>query len=169
TLLPDGEVFANGGSANFNDLTTAVYQSELYNILTGTWTLGATAAIPRLYHNSSLLLTDGSVLTAGGGAPGPVNELNAEIYYPPYLYLKDGSGNPAPRPTVISTPSSITVGQGFLLTVGANDKISSINLIRVGANTHDFNSEQRLIPLPFTQNGTQISATLNASPQLMPP
>jgi Domain of unknown function (DUF1929) len=109
------------------------------------------------------------VLTAGGGAPGPVNELNAEIYYPPYLYLKDGSGNPAPRPTVISAPSSITVGQGFLLTVGANDKISSINLIRVGASTHDFNSEQRLIPLPFTQNGTQISATLNASPQLMPP
>jgi hypothetical protein len=40
-LLPDGEVLANGGSANFNDLTTSVYQSELYNRLTGTWTLGA--------------------------------------------------------------------------------------------------------------------------------
>ena len=170
TLLPDGEVFANGGSTNFNDLTTAVYQSELYNRLTGTWTLGATAANPRLYHNSSLLLPDGSVLTAGGGAPGPVNELNAEIYYPPYLYLKDGSGNPAPRPTIVSAPSTaLTLGQNFLVTVGANDQIRMINLIRVGADTHDFNPEQRLIPVPFTQSGTQITATLSASAELAPP
>ena len=49
----------------------------------------------RLYHSTSLLLPDGSVLTAGGGAPGPVTNLNAEIYYPPYLFKKDGSGQPA--------------------------------------------------------------------------
>ena len=55
------------------------------------------------------------------------------------------------------------------MTVGANDKISMINLIRVGADTHDFNPEQRLIPVPFTQSGTQITATLSASPELAPP
>ena len=120
----------------------------------------------------SLLLPDGSVLTAGGGAPGPVNELNAEIYYPSYLYLQDGSGNPAPRPTIVSAPSTstaLTLGQNFLVTVGANDQIGVINLIRVGADTHDFNSEQRLIPVPFTQSGTQITATLSASAALAPP
>src|SRR5262249_15602654 len=150
TLLPDGNVLASGGSLNFNDLSTAVYQSEIYSPSTGTWTLDATAAMPRLYHNSALLLPDGSVLTAGGGAPGPVNELNAEIYYPPYLYLQDGSGNPAPRPTIVSAPSAPTLNQSFLITVGANDQIGKINLIRVGADTHDFDSEQRLIPLPYT-------------------
>jgi hypothetical protein len=169
TLLPDGSVLASGGSLNFNDLSTAVYQSEIYSPSTGTWTLDATAAVPRLYHNSALLLPDGSVLTAGGGAPGPVNELNAEIYYPPYLYLQDGSGNPAPRPTIVSAPSALTLNQSFLVTVGANDRIGKINLIRVGADTHDFDSEQRLIPLPYTQSGTQITATLSASPQLAPP
>ena len=172
TLLPNGQVFASGGSTNFNDLTTAIYQSEVYNRTTGTWTLDATAAEPRLYHNSALLLPDGSVLTAGGGAPGPVNELNAEIYYPAYLYLQDGSGNPAPRPTIISAPSTstaLTLGQNFSVTVGANNTISMINLIRVGADTHNFNSEQRLIPVPFTQSGTQITATLSASPELAPP
>ena len=172
TLLPNGQVFASGGSLNFNDLSTAVYQSEIYTASTGTWLLGATAAIPRLYHNSALLLPDGSVLTAGGGAPGPINELNAEIYYPPYLYLQDGSGSPAPRPTIVSAPAASTplfLNQTFLLTVGANDHIGWINLIRVGADTHDFNSEQRLIPLPFTQSGTQITATLLASPELAPP
>ena len=55
------------------------------------------------------------------------------------------------------------------MTVRANDKISKVNLIRVGADTHDFNSEQRLIPVPFTQSGTQITATLSASAHLAPP
>ncbi len=169
TVLADGSVLASAGSAVFNQQTNVAYQTELYIPKTGKWTLGASAAIPRLYHNSALLLPDGSVLTAGGGAPGPVNELNGEIYYPPYLYLQDGSGNPAPRPTVVSAPSSLTNGQTFQLTVGAADTISAINLIRTGSMTHNFNSEQRLIPVQFTQNGTTITATLNAPAQLMPP
>jgi hypothetical protein len=169
TLLADGEILASGGSSVFNQLTNVAYQVEIYNPKTGAWTLGASAAIPRLYHSATLLLPDGSVLTGGGGAPGPVNELNAEIYYPSYLYLKDGSGNPAPRPTIISTPSSIILGQNFSLTVGANDTISSINLIRAGSNTHAFDSEQRLIPVSFSQSGTQITATVNASPEIAPP
>ncbi len=36
------------------------------------------------------------VLVAGGGAPGPLVNLHAEIYYPPYLY--DAAGSFAPRP-----------------------------------------------------------------------
>jgi hypothetical protein len=61
------------------------------------------------------------------------------------------------------------LGQNFLVTVGANDQIRNIKLIRVGADTHDFNPEQRLIPVPFTQSGTQITATLSASAELAPP
>ncbi|MGH6838078.1 MAG: galactose oxidase-like domain-containing protein [Methylocella sp.] len=172
TLLPDGEVLFSGGSGVANELTKVAYQVELYNPSTGTLTLDATAAVPRLYHSTTLLLPDGSVLTAGGGAPGPVNELNAEIYYPPYLYLKDGSGNPAPRPQIISAPSVSTpliLNQTFLVTVGANDTVSKVRLIRVGADTHAFNAEQRLLPLLFTQSGTQVTATLPPSPQLLPP
>jgi len=170
TLLANGQILYSGGSGAENQLTNVAYQAELYNPVTGTWTLDATAAIPRLYHSATLLLPDGSVLTGGGGAPGPINELNAEIYFPPYLYLPDGSGNPAPRPQIISAPSTaLQLGQNFLMTVGANDQISKVNLIRVGANTHSFNSEQRLISLPFTQSGTQITATMNGSPNLAPP
>jgi hypothetical protein len=53
--------------------------------------------------------------------------------------------------------------------MGAKDKVLAINLIRLGADTHDFNSEQRLIPLPFAQNGIQVTATLRASRNLAPP
>jgi hypothetical protein len=31
-------------------------------------------------------------MTNGGGAPGPFRQLNGEIYYPPYLFKKNGSG-----------------------------------------------------------------------------
>ena len=169
TLLPNGQVFASGGSYNWNDLATAVYQSELYDPYTQKWYLAAWSSIPRLYHSNALLLPDGTVLTTGGGAPGPVNELNGQIYYPPYLYKQDGSGQAAARPTIVSAPQALALNQTFQLTVGANDQVGTINLIRVGAPTHDFNPEQRLIPVTFTQNGTQISAWLSASPGLAPP
>ena len=119
TLLPDGEVLVTGGSGVDNQLTNVAYQAEIFNpVYSGNLDArrspAACATIPRLYHSSALLLPDGSVLTGGGGAPGPINELNAEIYYPPYLYLKDGSGNPAPRPTIVSAPSTAIFGPEFL-------------------------------------------------------
>ena len=60
-----------------------------------------------------------------------MDELNAEIYYPYYLYLNDGSGKPAPRPTIVSAPSALKGGQLFSMTVGSNDQIWFINLIRM--------------------------------------
>ena len=172
TLLPDGEILVTGGSGVQNELTNVAYQAEIFNPYSGTsgtWRLAASAAIPRLYHSSTLLLPDGSVLTGGGGAPGPVNELNVEIYYPPYLFAQDGSGNAAPRPQIVSAPSTLQLNQNFSVTVGANDQIVFVDLVRVGSNTHSFNPEQRLISLPFSQTGTTITATLNSPPEAVPP
>lgn len=169
TLLPNGQILASGGSAVSNELTNVAYQTEIFDPVLETWTLGASAAIPRLYHSAALLLPDGSVLTGGGGAPGPVNELNAEIYYPAYLYLKDGSGNPAPRPTIVAAPTRLALGQNFLMTVGSNDQIAAVNLVRVGSSTHAFNPEQRLIPVTFTQNGTTVTGTVDSAPENIPP
>jgi hypothetical protein len=168
TLLPDGNILVTGGSGVENQLTNVAYQAEIFNPSSGTWTLGASASIPRLYHSSTLLLRDGSVLTGGGGAPGPINELNAEIYYPGYLYLKDGSGNPAPRPQIVSAPTQLKLGQNFSVTVGSNDQIGSVNLVRHGSSTHSFNSEQRLIPVPFSQSGTTVTGSVDSAPEKIP-
>jgi len=158
TLLADGQVFVNGGSGEDNTETRVSYDSYIWNPATGTWSLGGTAQNERLYHSTSLLLPDASVLTGGGGAPGPVNQLNAEIYYPPYLYDKDG--NPAPRPALVSATALAQAGTPITLTMGAADPISRVTFLRIGAVTHSFNPQQRVFNLPFTQDGTTVTAQL---------
>lgn len=154
-----------------NELTDVDYQAVFVEVgLAGSSFLpAASASIPRLYHSAAILLPDGSVLTGGGGQVGPVDELNAEIYYSYYLYLNEGSGRPAPRPTIVSAPSALTLGQQFSMTVGSNDQILYISLIRMGFTTHNFDSEQRRIPVHFVQNGAAITASLTNSPESTPP
>ena len=99
TLLPDGTVLRQRRRQSSSDGTTsddAVLPAEIWNPDTETWTTVAPLANGRLYHSTALLLPDGRVLMAGGGAlPGrATDQRNAEIYSPPYLFK-------GPRPTII--------------------------------------------------------------------
>jgi len=169
TILADGKVFVNGGSGEDNQLVRVSYDSYIWDPATGGWTLGGTATNFRLYHSTALLLPDGSVLTGGGGSPGPVDNLNAEIYYPPYLYSKDGSGSPVPRPTIVSASALVQAGQRISLTMGAVDPVSRVTLLRMGAVTHSNNVQQRFFDLTFSQSGTAVTAQLpNNGNNLLP-
>src|SRR5262249_9865687 len=64
-LLPDRTVFVSGGETTAEHADTAALQSEIYHPTTNTWTLGATATVPRMYHSIAMLLPDGRVITAG--------------------------------------------------------------------------------------------------------
>jgi hypothetical protein len=107
-----------------------------------------------------MLLPDGSVLTTGGGAPGPVKNLNAEIYYPGYLY--DAAGQPAARPSLVSAPAllQLHLNQQFAATMGSADPISRVTFVRTGSVTHSFNPDQRFLDLSFTQAGQTLTITL---------
>ena len=170
TVLADGKVLVTGGSAVANQLTGVAYAAEIWDPATGQWTLGANAAKPRLYHSTALLLPDGSVLTAGGGAPGPVKNLNAEIYYPGYLY--DASGQPAARPSLVAAPGllQLHLNQQFAATVGSGDQISRVTLLRTGSVTHSFDPDQRFLELDFIQAGQTLTITLpTADPNVVLP
>ncbi len=168
TVMADGTVLISGGSEVANKLTGVAYQTQIWNPATGQWTAGATAIKPRLYHSNALLLPDASVLTGGGGAPGPVINLNAEIYYPPYLY--DSSGLPATRPVIESaSPLALNGGGTITLAVGPTDTIASLSFVRTGSSTHSNNSDQRFITLPFTQTGQVITAVLPSDPTVLVP
>jgi hypothetical protein len=170
TILADGKVLVTGGSQVPNELTGVAYQAEIWDPATGHWTAGASATKPRLYHSNSLLLQDASVLTAGGGAPGPVNNLNAEIFYPPYLYANDGSGQPAVRPVITTVkPNSFAPGKPINITVGPTDNISRLTFVRMGSATHSNNSDQRFINLPLNQTGRQLATVLPSDPTVLLP
>ncbi len=160
TILANGKVFLNGGSDQANKLVGVTYHSEIWDPATEQWTITASAAIPRLYHSNALLLPDATVLTGGGGAPGPLKNLNAEIYYPPYLYRQDGSGLPADRPILDTAPSSLVWNQEFDATFTSSEPIARVTFIRAGSATHDLNIDQRFIELPFSQT---TSGTLHIS------
>jgi len=169
TVMADGKVWVNGGSSTGNDLVGAVYDSETWNPATGSWTLGATATKARLYHSVSMLMPDGSVLTGGGGAPGPVAQLNAEIYFPPYLYKTDGSGLPATRPGIVTAPSAATWGATIPVAMNNKNTVARMTLVRFGAVTHAFSNEQRFQDVTFTQSGKNLNVTLPASANHAPP
>ncbi len=159
TILADGKVLVTGGSQIANQLTGVAYQAQIWNPGTRAWTAGATATKPRLYHSNSMLLPDATVLTGGGGAPGPVNNLNSEIYYPPYLYAANGT--PAVRPVISATTSKLlNPGDTVNITVGPTEIISRLTFVRTGSATHSNNSDQRFIALSFSQEGQNVTAVL---------
>lgn len=170
-ILADGKVLATGGSTVYNTLTGVNNIAEIWDPTTGQWTRGASGQLARLYHSISLLLPDGSVLVGGGGAPGPLNNRNAEIYYPPYLF--DATGARAARPTLVSAPESIDIGATLHLNVADTSSISRVTLVKTGSVTHSWNMEQRFIELTFqshdSAHGSVISAQAPARAVDAPP
>ena len=177
TDLADGSVLATGGNSSgsqFVDMNAGVYPAELWNPATGNWKTLASMAVTRQYHSTALLLPDGRVLSAGGGVCGECDQVgylakNAEIFTPPYLFKKDGSGQLAPRPTISSAPSA--AGYGSQIQIGTPDasSIQKVALVRLGSVTHDDNMEQRYVPLNFTAGSGSLSATIPANVNVAPP
>ncbi len=156
TILADGKVLATGGSDVWNEMVNVAYTADIWNPATGQWTRGASAQRARLYHSNTVLMPDASVLVLGGGAPGPENNTNVEVYYPPYLYAS--GGGLATRPLIAEAPTTIDVGETFELRLGGTGAISRVTLIKTSSSSHSFNFEQRFVELTFQQNGDRLVA-----------
>ena len=160
-LLPDGTVLVVGGSETKLD-ADAVLAAERYDPDTGTWSVLANSAVPRLYHSVALLLPDGRVWTAGSNFDcegGVANrELRIELYSPPYLFQ-------GPRPSITSAPATVNAQAATTFNVQtpqAND-IAKACLIRCGSVTHGFDADQRYVGLTI-QSHTASQLTLVAPP-----
>jgi YVTN family beta-propeller protein len=145
-VMADGRVVSTGGSMERNKMNGVSYSADVWDPASGQWNVGPAAVKARLYHSISLLLPDASVLVAGGGAPGPQTNTNAEIYYPAYLF--DANGQRAARPSIQQAPTTLEAGTTFA--VQANTAaVSRVTLVRTGSATHTWNSDQRFLDLPF--------------------
>jgi hypothetical protein len=167
-VLADGKVLVTGGSAADDQLIGVTNYAEIWDPATGEWRQGASGSRPRLYHSFALLLPDASVLVGGGGASeeAPLNNLHAEIYYPPYLY--SNSGGFAVRPTIASAPDVVAAGQAFSMQVGSGS-IRRVTLIQAGSATHSINLQQRFVELSFTKEADTLFVQMPTRATDVPP
>jgi galactose oxidase len=163
-------VLVTGGVSGpgFNDLATAVHAAELWSPSTGSWRTLASNSVSRGYHATSLLLPNGRVLHSGSGDGGnQPDQLNAEIFSPPYLFAADGT--PAVRPVVTSAPTAVHYGQTMRLKTPNAATIRKVSLIRLGSVTHAFDMNQRFQWMSFTADPTGITTQTLSNRRLVPP
>jgi hypothetical protein len=167
TMLADGQVLAVGGEATSDQtqVTTGVLPAEIWNPATGQWTVVASMSAARNYHSTATLMPDGTVLVAGGGhedsGTGP-GQYSAQVYSPAYLFN-------GPRPTIASAPASSTYGATMTIDTPDASSIAAVNLVSLGADTHQADMDQHFVPLSFTAGQGTLSVQAPASAALAPP
>jgi YVTN family beta-propeller protein len=152
--LPTGELLVIGGNTSGTQFTdaNAVLAAEIWNPSIDAWRTVASMTLARGYHSTALLLQDGRVISAGGGACGAgcsANHLDAQIYSPPYLFTAGGA--PATRPAITAAPAIGSAGD--TLSLSATGAIAKFSMVRLSATTHAINTDQRYLPVSFTNNG----------------
>jgi galactose oxidase len=171
-VLPNGEVVVTGG-AYFEDEYTPypIFEAEIWNPITRKWRIGASAAIYRGYHSTSVLLTNGVVASCGGGIPGPIATYNCEMYYPPYLFEKRGGKSVlASRPKIRSISSNtVKYGEKISVQMASVDTIREVSLIALSITTHAFNSNQRRLKLKFEVTASGLNVYIPSNANLAPP
>jgi hypothetical protein len=168
TILPNGKVLVDGGSAQDEDASTASLKAEIYDPATNSFSSAGSNAFPRLYHNVQLLLPDATVAIAGGNPQQGVFENHIEIYQPAYLFNSDGSL--ATRPTIgAGTPSSITYGGSFNVPTPDASTIASVVLMKPGSVTHSFDMDQRYVGLSFSAASGSLTVSGPPNSNIAPP
>jgi hypothetical protein len=165
-VLPNGKVMVVGGSTVANTLQGQSLNPEIWDPATEQWSLMSGSQRSRLYHSTALLMKDGRVLVAGGGAPGPEVNTNAEIFSPPYLFNNNGE---AARPSINYAPSEAPYGENIMVSHPDSNNISRATLVKTGAVTHSFNMEQHFIELEFTDTSGGIRVDIPDSANIATP
>ena len=171
-VLPDGKVLAVGGNTSGNKFSDegSVYFAEVWDPATGEWSVLDSMDVPRNYHSVALLQQDGTVFAAGGGLCGncSANHSDAQVFSPGNLF--DENGSFAERPVISSDTTEVDYGATLDLQVTSTDSVDRFNLIRMSTVTHSVNTDQRLVPVSFTDQGDgNFSLAMPADGNIAPP
>lgn len=177
-LLPNGQAVVFSGADKdeviLPGVERPVRQAELFDPKTNSWTALSSSARDRTYHNSAILLPDGSILV-GGHAPidqgyggtgnaAPLDTLgfaqnlkdpSFERFYPPYLYA-------GPRPVLQHSDGQATWGDTLHVVLGSDSApVDRFVLTRLPAQTHITDADARTVILgPGSRDGNSVSLTV---------
>ncbi len=158
-LLADGTVLVVGGG-RLGSYGEPVFGAEIYHPASGTWTVMAAQAAPRMYHSTAVLLPDGRVLSAGE-SHGSLAQ-TGEIFSPPYLFK-------GARPKITTAPGALGYGQAFTVSTPNAAGIKRVALVKAAAVTHSDNFDQRYVDCAFSAGGGTLHATAPPSGNHAPP
>jgi hypothetical protein len=169
-MLANGTVMVEGGepvAGNWTgqaEVSGGVLPAEIWNPGTGQWTTEAPMGATRGYHTSMLLLPDARVLVAGSGHrdPGDPGQYSAQVYSPPYLFN-------GPRPTIASAPAAAAYGSTIAVQTPQASSIRAVNLVDMGASTHQQDFDQHFVPLRFRAGSGTLSVKMPTNPNNAPP
>ncbi|HLW18523.1 MAG TPA: galactose oxidase-like domain-containing protein [Actinomycetota bacterium] len=177
-LLPNGQVVVFSGADKDEVILPGsevpVHQAELFDPATNKWTALSSSVRDRTYHNSAILLPDGSILV-GGHAPinqgygGTGNALpldtlgfahnlkdpSFERFFPPYLYA-------GPRPELNASQAHATWGGTLHAEIAPGSAaIDHFVLTRLPAQTHITDADARTVILGAGQrSGNSVSLNI---------
>ncbi|KAJ3311600.1 hypothetical protein HDU76_003078, partial [Blyttiomyces sp. JEL0837] len=164
-LLPDGTVtFVNGakwgtadGPAGYGMAKDPAFEAVVFNPeapVGQRWKITPPATIPRLYHSSALLMSDGSIATFGSDQQNyDIVDLNPfeyriEVYYPWYFNVNFR------RNQIVESGGDVKLGYNSVLKVLVDDGVhdgrvvdEKVVLIRYSTSAHSTNSDSRFIEL----------------------
>jgi len=145
-LLPDGRVAIAGGNRSAskagNQLSTAEKSIQIWDPAANKVMRGGEEKNARLYHSNLLVLPDGTLASAGGGAPGPVKNRNGQLYFPEYMSART-------RPIICDCPRNVNSGDRFTIKVDEVSEIAKVTATKSGASSHSRNCDTRWLDLDF--------------------
>ncbi|XWS38152.1 hypothetical protein CRYUN_Cryun19dG0105700 [Craigia yunnanensis] len=165
-MLPTGDVLLINGAAKGSAgwgvarepvLNPVLYRPDTPNSDRNTrFEVLSPSMIPRLYHSTAHLLSDGRVLVGGSNPNINYNfsalyptELSLEAFYPPYL------NSTKPRPSIISVKPGLKLGYKqkvsieFSLKGNVNQADVYVTMVAPSFTTHSVAMNQRLLVLAF--------------------
>lgn len=140
--LPDRSVFVSGGSDH--NLNPRLRASVLKYGATA-WTEVASPTVGRAYHNSCLLMPDGSVTVFGSDVDGQI-EPRVEVYKPWYMHVT--------RPAITSVTTSMRLGSTYVASYTGPSKIVDAHLTRLGSPTHSSDPNLRQVQVYVVPQST---------------
>lgn len=140
--LPDRSVLVTGGSDHNKNPRL---RASVLKYGATAWTHVAAPTVARGYHNSCLLLPDGSVATFGSNV-GTGVETRVEIYKPWYMHVA--------RPAIVHVSPTLQLGGTYIADYSGPSKIVDAHLTRLDTDTHSRRSDARQVQVAVSQMTT---------------